>query len=703
MRQTTRILIVDDEPSNLLLLVNILEPYYQVLVAKNGRDALDQASTLPTPDLILLDIQLPDISGIDVLQTLKLQPTTNQIPVIFITSLTQAQDESRGFEVGGSDYITKPIVPDVVLARVKTQLKRERDRKNVLKSHELLERDLLLSQTVGEIGSWKMNLSNPVLVGTAEFYRLLGADPNIPLDREQFLSLVHQQHRDQLSAAWESLLTGNTCDIEFRTCTEYPETWLHIVSHMDHNGDGSVARGIVQNITKKKQYEAALENLAYRDPLTGLPNQYSLDTWLREQYQENGVSKCILFQLDLDNLSRINTQLGIDQGDLVIRIIAGRLREYAKPGTFVSHHGGDQFMISMCIFDEDFDQRTYAQQLQSIVQDPIVLGQDQIVISACIGVVSCTNTEYGYGILLRMANYAGYLAKIKGKGSYAEYNVSEHREDLATQRSINQLRIALEQEQFVLYYQPKINLITNQILGFEALIRWNHPQHGIQSPGTFIPIIESHPLIVQFGDYVISHALSQQACWRSQGMFLPISVNIATVQYEHPEFIEKLTRQLSKHRGRSDLELEILESGPGVHNLTRAVEIINNIKKLHISVSLDDFGVGHSSLQTLRAFKPNNIKIDKSFVLKITSCEVSSKIVQAILALGDAFDIPIIAEGIETPEHWQCLENLGCVYGQGYAISKPMPADQVIEWCNNWNQEYGINLSVKHKPPRRDA
>ena len=689
MIQLPRILVVDDEPSNLMLLVNILEQDYELQIAKTGHETLNQLKQDPLPDLLLLDIQLPDISGLEIIKLLKQSDRTRDIPVIFITSLTDTQDEQTGLELGGSDYITKPIKPDIISARVRTQLDQVRLRREALEQSRMLEEDLLLSQQVGQIGSWKLDPINQMLVGTPEFHRLLGTEPDSVLNREQFIQLVHPDHREVMNQAWSDVISGDSYNIEFQTNTS-DENWLYVVSRIEESiNKKTIARGILQNITHKKQYEQTLETLAYCDPLTRMPNQYSSEQWLTQHLDSQQNISCMLYYIDLDDLSSINNNMGIGVGDQVIKTVADRLKQYDSKTTMVSHHGGDQFMICICPWDTHADPKQFVVEIQNVISEPIHVEQDSIVVTACVGSILYSESEYNSSLLTRMAGYAGYLAKLKGKNSYAEYNMDEYRKDLEIQDQINQIRTAFHNQEFILYYQPKINLITREIMGFEALIRWDRPGQGIVGPGAFIPIIESHPLIVEFGDFVIKTALEQLEWWESQGLSTSVSVNVATIQYEHPNFISKLSNNLTRHGGQLDMELEILETGP-MSSLTYAIKTINQAKSLKLSISLDDFGVGHSSLQTLQAFKPNFIKIDKSFILKINECQDSYNIVDAILMLGETFDIRVIAEGVETNQHWKCLTSMGCVYGQGFGIARPMPADQVMDWCRAWKRDQAL-------------
>ena len=692
MDEQPKLLLIDDEPSNLILMINVLEYDYDVRVAKSGYQAMDMIEERPLPDLILLDIQMPGMDGFEVLRRLQSNDVTKDIPVIFVTARTDIKYEELAFTAGVVDYITKPINPAIVKARVKTQLENKFEKDDIKKEQILLERDLLYSQSIGKIGSWKFDLINEKIMGTPEFYRLLGSIEK-SMSLEELRLYVFEDDRPLLDKAWNDAIDGNIYKIQYRTSASEGTKWIFSHGKVDYDGDTPVtAYGIIQDITEIKEYEKKIENVAYCNLMTGLPNRYSTERWVEKK--KNNDNKCVLYAIDLDELTKINNSMGVDIGDKVITVIAERLETLKRENVFVSHIAGDKFMITVCTDinsdndnDNDNDIIALVHHIRMLISMPIYIDDDEIIMTACISTVEHTDSSVSTGLLMRMSDHSLYLAKIRQKNSYINFDMSEYNSNVDFNKQINEIKRAFYDNQFILYYQPKINLFTNKLLGLEALIRWNKPDVGVVGPYAFIPLIEDHPLMVEVGDFVIDVALSDLNKWKKAGINTTVSVNISTNQFQHPLFIDKLHNSVMKFPliDIKDVDLEILESGPLI-NIDSAMSVFSSLREMKGVFSLDDFGVGHSSLQTLQIYKPNFIKIDKSFVIEMLNDQDKYTITKVIVMLGKNFNLNVIAEGVESQEHITELKKLGCVYGQGFGIAKPMPVSCVVDWINEWNK-----------------
>lgn len=700
MSSLPTLLIVDDEPANLAILAEMLEPDYLIRVAKSGQQALQGAAMNPRPDLILLDVQMPDMSGYEVLKVLREDALSREIPVIFVTARTAPLDEERGLKLGAVDYITKPLQPSTVRARVCTHLENKAARDILKQRNTGLMNDLLRAQQVGRVSTWKLDLKTGHLDWSPEGYRLLGLEEDTPLRAETYFENIYPEDRDRVWAAWEAALAGQPYDVEHRTVNSQGRVWIRAIAAFDGWEDGvpTVAFGTGQDITERKHYQQQLEVLAFRDPLTGLANRHAFTQALEHKLQEMVDSKyeSCLYQIDIDSLGQINRKMGNQAGDEVLCALSQRLATFAQQDSEVARLSGDQFAVVRhdCLGADSVAAQVKA--LQNLIEKPIQLGSDLVSVTACIGSVhNLDKTVRQAGVLLRMADQAIYQAKVGGKSRHVKFNLLQYQFEQSQQGKLEEIRQAIRERQFRLFYQPKVDLLSGELVGLEALIRWQHPEHGLQGPHTFIPYLEDHPLMVDLGDWVIGAALAQALEWQRAGLKAAVSVNVASNQLEHPEFVETLANRLmdcpsldaARHVIEPSLfELEILETGP-MFDIDRAVETFNRLREVGVAISLDDFGAGHSSLQTLHRLSPHSLKIDRSFVLGMLDDSKNMEIVRAIIGLGRIFGLKVVAEGLETSAHGQALIKLGCRYAQGYAIAYPMPADKVLDWLGTWRKQ----------------
>ena len=289
--------------------------------------------------------------------------------------------------------------------------------------------------------------------------------------------------------------------------------------------------------------------------------------------------------------------------------------------------------------------------------------------------------------LMRQADQAMYQAKLRGKNRIHFFDVKEEIEIRDRHASTERIQQALDSREFELFYQPKVDMQSGRVVGLEALIRWNHPVLGIVTPDLFLPAIEHHELIVEVGNWVIAQALRQMQLWQKSGYKLNISVNIAAKQLQHPEFVKTLVGSLQStdNYAHGDLTLEILEH-TAIDDIDAVSQVIADCIASGVKISLDDFGTGYSSLTYLSKLHVNELKIDKSFVMDMTSNADNLQILEGVMALANTFDIPVIAEGVESIAHGEILLELGCRYAQGYVISRPMPAAEVAPWIDSWQQ-----------------
>lgn len=399
------------------------------------------------------------------------------------------------------------------------------------------------------------------------------------------------------------------------------------------------------------------------------------------------LSLAVVF-LDLDGFKAINDTYGHDVGDELLVIIAQRMQTALREGDTLSRFGGDEFIAVLVDLEKVADCEPILDRLLLAASEVVVINEIELQVSASIGVTVYPDDHAETDLLIRHADQAMYTAKQSGKNQYHLFDIKQDTAIKVLRESLDEIQTALEKEQFVLYYQPKIHMRTGQVIGMEALIRWQHPEKGLLFPGDFLPTIEEHILSLAIGEWVIDTALAQIERWQKQGLALSVSVNIAAYQLQQPNFVPRLKNVLTEHStvAAHHLELEVLESS-ALTEIGLVSNIMHTIGNLGVSFALDDFGTGYSSLTHLRRLPANLIKIDQTFVRDMLEDKDDLAIVEGVIGLAKAFRREVIAEGVESIEHGQALIQLGCELAQGYGIAKPMPAENIPQWVNAWLSE----------------
>lgn len=588
--KTEDILIVDDTPDNLHLLSRMLTRQgYNVRKALSGPMALMAAQTV-APDLILLDIMMPEMDGYEVCQHLKADAKTAEIPIIFLSALDDVLDKVKGFQVGGVDYITKPFQFEEVLIRVQNQL--------ALRAAEL------------EI-------------------RVLNEE----------LEVRVKQRTQELEAANTKLL-----------------------------------------------------EMALHDSLTGLPNRALLMTDLHRSIhlaKANSSYQFAVLFLDCDRFKVVNDSLGHLVGDELLVLIAHRLSCYVKPKNTLARLGGDEFAILLTEIPDFHSVITLSDQILQCFSQPFNLERHEIFINASIGIV-IGNSDYDEPEhLLRDADTAMYRAKALGKGQYHLFDPVMHTAALERLQLETDLRRGIEQQELVVHYQPIVCLNSGKISGFEALVRWRHPQRGLVPPNLFIPIAEETGLITAIGYWVLSESCHQLRTWQKQDLIDPnlfVSVNLSVKQFAQPNLLEQIDQVLVHSQLNPDcLKLEITESAI-MDNHQDVATILKELRKRHILISIDDFGTGYSSLSYLHSFPVDTLKIDKSFVQRLNLESENIGLIPVIISLAKTMNMNVVAEGIELPEQLEILRELNCGLGQGYFFAKPLPGEELIKFLSSTPQ-----------------
>ena len=472
------------------------------------------------------------------------------------------------------------------------------------------------------------------------------------------------------------------------------------VSDIDESSLHYVA--LFSDITELKKHQQQLEHMAHYDALTGIPNRVLLGDRLKQaiaQSRRHQRGLAVVY-LDIDGFKEVNDAYGHETGDQLLVAIAQRLRDTLREGDTLARLGGDEFVAVLTELRTSDECEAILSRLLQTTASPIKIRQHTLLLSASLGVTLFPQDGSDADTLLRHADQAMYQAKQAGKNRYHLFDPEEDRQTQTHRQSQKRIAQALEQNEFILFFQPKVNMRTGTVIGAEALIRWQHPERGMVPPGEFLPLIEGSELVIRIGEWVLDAALAQMGVWRAHGLDLAISVNIAAHHLQQEDFLPRLREKLSAHSDvpPDRLELEVVESAAleGVAQISRLIE---ECQALGVQFSLDDFGTGYSSLTYLRRLPASVLKIDQSFVRDMLWDSEDLAIVEGVIGLASAFRRTVIAEGVETPEHGELLLRLGCDLAQGYGIARPMPAGNLPEWIANWRPDpaWTTSRNMSHK------
>ncbi|MEB3290825.1 MAG: EAL domain-containing protein, partial [Leptolyngbya sp.] len=566
--------------------------------------------------------------------------------------------------------------------------------------HELEERQraeaqLKEAQRIAHTGNWELQLPSRKLTWSEEMFRIYGLDPHShPLSlADQLASLVDEDFPQWQYHLAMACLDGHSLNLEGTICRpDGVRRVVQLLGRPQRNEVGEIVGlvGTLTDITERKQIEERLAYEALHDPLTGIPNRACFMEQLNaavQQSQEIGSQPFAVLFIDLDRFKVINDSLGHVVGDQLLIECAHRLESVVRDGDLVSRLGGDEFAILLHRIHDLDEAMKVADRIHDLLQVPMVLEGREIFISASVGVSSNLTGSVESVDFLRDADTAMYEAKHNGRGQSALFDPQMH-EEVATQLTLeNDLQRALERDELLLVYQPIVDLATQQVTGFEALLRWHHPRWGNIPPQTFIPLAEETGLIIPIGEWTQTTACQQLQRWRQrfpQAADWMVSVNLSVKQFANPNLIASIDDALNAaHLSYGDLRLEITESAL-IENPETAETLLTDLQQRGLNIGIDDFGTGYSSLSMVHRFPVQILKIDRSFTHRLEGDPRGIAMVQSILALAQSLRMTAIAEGVETLAQWEALQQLGCTYGQGYYIAQPMTAEAIDTFVQQW-------------------
>lgn len=695
-RKQPLVLVVDDDPTMQLLVGEALyDAGFASREAPDGSTALELYASA-RPDLVLLDVVMPGMDGFETCHQLRQMPGGSDLPIMMMTGSDDIESIHRAFEVGATDFITKPINYPVLGYRLR-YMHRSREKQVELR---LSKQRLTDAQRLARLGHWEWNLVSGDVALSAKSSEILGLDPSHPCRTiGDLLASVHPDDRERVFDAFDQFVRSqDPLHVEHKVIR--PDGSEAIVYQEAEAGvEESTGRsrfsGTFQDITERKRVEQRVAHLEHHDSLTNLPNRTYFVERLSRHLASPGAQQqgTAVYEIVIDQLLRVADTMGHGVAEELVIALADRLLGAVGSGPVTTAEQGkgtrrllarDPSGAFLCLDTALEDAEAAmgpARQIMSALEGPFELEGQEIFVTASIGVAVYPVDGQDAETLLRNAHAARGGVKNSGSSGFSFYARNMNENALERIRLESALRKTVEEGGFTLYYQPKVDTTTGAPIGMEALIRWDCPGIGRVSPGKFIPIAEDHGLIVPIGEWVIQEACEQIGRWDEAGLPpLRCSVNVAAQQLEMEGFDETVAGILRKtgtdpHR----LELELTERAL-MSDAERARGMLQRLRDLGCHVSLDDFGTGYSSLSYLNRFPLDVVKLDRSFILDVPGSEDQSILVAALITLAKKLRLDVVAEGVETEHQRAFLETSGCDRIQGFFFSKPLPADDFAEW-----------------------
>jgi PAS domain S-box-containing protein len=691
MTSVSRILIVDDEEPNLDILSRRLQKAgYEVETAQTGRQALEIVEH-GSVDMMLLDLMMPGMSGLDTLQELRKKHSAHQFPVIMVTAVSESSNIAEALDLGANDYVTKPVDFQVALARIRTQLSLRQADQELLESKERYQ--LALRSTGTVLLDWDM--VNDTVYRSPEWFQLLGYEPDDnELKSEKWFSRVHSSDLPALVKALEAdeevcqeneNRTWNSAPIEFRIRHRNGDyRWVSLQSMTLRGKDGRAVRriGSLIDITAQRTIDE-LTGLATSDAMTD-----EVDIAILKN-QENPASTFAVMVFDVDRFNMIEENLGeagcVEFLQQVAQKAQSALIDFASSmgvsNTRIlrsAHVSRDEFGLVIDPVRNREEAESIADRLVRAMRSAFSVAKHELNCSIRVGMV-LYQPEYRDGqAMISDARTALYAARSQNASPWKFFDLSMRRlQEERFQMDID-LRLALERLEFEVYYQSRVHLATERICGFEALARWNHPHRGLIPPDVFIPVAEENGLVHEIGVWVLRKACEQQQQWQ-ETYELPrnfeISVNLSASQCREPHLVQEVADILQlTGLPPANLNLELTESLL-LADIEEAKTVLKKLKSLGVGLKIDDFGTGYSNLKYLSELPFDCLKIDRSFTTDLGKDKPDTdEVIRTILQMARNLKMDVVAEGIENAEQLEQLLKMGCEYGQGYYFSPPVCA-----------------------------
>ncbi|MEO3693464.1 GGDEF/EAL domain-containing response regulator [Roseateles paludis] len=701
----TRLLLVDDDEVNLLLTAAALREHgFDVTEATSGVHALEQLQSCAC-DMVVLDALMPGLDGFETCARLRAMAGYESLPVLMLTGLDDEASITRAYQVGATDFFVKSMQWSLLAGRLRYLMRSARTRQELERSKAKLAR----AQDLARMGSFEWHRKVPGgFTISAEGLRVFGRGPQERLDFIGVMRMVPAEDRHIFLRLLHDVLSHHSVLV-----TDLPLTLLdgrqrvvHIEAEPEFTDQGGVAgyTGILQDVTDRRQAEDRIRQLAHFDSLTGLPNRRQL-IWRVERAIEQARRaghQVGLLLIDLDRFKIINDTLGHTAGDELLIEVGHRLRSCVRHSDQImegvleglggrSHRaleavgrlGGDEFVALLPEITGEADAERVAQRVLESLREPIFVAGQECFVTASVGIAMFPRDGQSMADLLRNSDVAMYAVKSQGRNASAVYSpqlAGQGKQKLELETALHK---ALERNEIVLHYQPKIDVRSGAMIGAEALMRW-HRGANLIPPADFIPLAEETGLIVPLSEWALKEAARQAKIWSLQfGFADAIAVNLPSRMFERSDLVEHIHQCVSAYGvPHRSIQLEITENNL-MKDLQNVIPSLHRLNEVGVEISIDDFGTGYSSLAYLTTLPIGEVKIDRTFVRDLGITPQSSAVVTAIIALARALGLRVVAEGVETIRQMEVLHRLGCSLMQGYLFSRPLPAEELERWLTD--------------------
>jgi PAS domain S-box-containing protein len=695
-----KVLLVDDDEVNLLLTsIALRERGFDITEASGGEQAIRMLADW-LPDVVVLDALMPGLDGFETCRELRHLPGFESLPVLMLTGLDDDASITRAYEAGATDFFVKSTQWSLLAGRLRYLLRSARTRQELERNKSRLAR----AQDLARMGSfdWKRGDGGPVF--STEGLRVFGLAPDDRLPFRVLLRMLPEDERNGLLTVLREVLKHSSVLARDVTVTliDGRQRIVHVEAEPEFNEHGNLIgyTGIVQDVTDRRMAEDKIKHLANFDGLTGLPNRRQL-IWRTERALEHARRlghQVALLLIDLDRFKVINDTLGHSSGDELLMEVSRRLRSCVRHSDQVmessleamgsrSHRtleavgrlGGDEFVALLPEVTDERDAERVAKRILDLMREPIFVGGQECFVTASVGIALYPRDGSTMADVLRNADVAMYAVKSSGRNSSALYSpmlAGKGREKLELETDLHK---AIERNELVLHYQPKIDVRSARMVGAEALMRWRRGGKLVP-PGDFIPLAEETGLINPFSEWAIKEAARQVRVWQDNfGFADSIAVNLPSRLFERTDLVEHIHSAVSAYGvPHHAIQIEITETG--IMSEDNTIPVLHRLNEIGVEIAIDDFGTGYSSLAYLATLPISELKIDIKFVRDLGLTPQSSAIVGAIIALARALGLRVVAEGVESLRQMEVLHRLGCSVMQGYLFSRPQPADDIETW-----------------------
>lgn len=705
-----KILIVDDDfDVRQALSVKLKKQSYLVIEAGDGKSGLDKIAS-ESPDMVIVDVNMPGMDGFEFCEHAIEENEERHIPIMVMTAQDDHDSVNRAYELGATDFITKPINHTKLVHRIRFSL-RASDTAKQLASRE---RQLLSAQKIAKMGEWVYDIEKKQFDCSDEVANIFSIDKSKISSYENLMEHIVDVKNIDTKLENFSVKEGY-CSHEYsinvsggikKQIRQVIDTSIH-----DPIMEGKIF-GVFQDVTDLRNAEQQIKTLSLYDSLTGLPNRTLLKRFIEKSIHdaEEHKSRFALININLDKFMRIITNLGSQMSEDLLIAASKRLKKVIHDSVApfnnqtqlddeldsLAHLGGDNFLIILKDINSSDDAAILAQRIQNNFNTPFNISDNTFHITLSIGIGVYPDDGRDEDVLLKNTTIALHNAKETGRNCYRYYTEAMNLSSFQRLSIEFNLRKAVDEKQFVLHYQPKVSLIDGRITGAEALIRWNSPEMGMVSPAEFIPLSESTGLIVPMTDWLISEVCRQIEEWRKNGLVLPsVAINISPASFSSRNAENHILQKLQMLKAEvSKLEFEITESVL-MEDIDIVLPVLNELKEMGANISIDDFGTGYSSLSYLKRLPLSKLKIDQSFIREVMQDKDDTIIVNAVIALAHSLGLKVIAEGVEEKEQLDYLRKQDCDVVQGYFYSKPLPADEFYCWAKDYEKRLLDNSLIK--------